>query len=102
MIDNIERFTKKVFGKDIFADEHGSTDMIYMMIIVAVGYAIYTILGPALVAPGITTIQNTAAIANYSTWTTQQQSMWSSSGVFTMLGWMLIPVALVLGMFKSL
>lgn len=76
-----------------------SADLVKGMITIAVGYAVYAVLGPALVAPGVSEIADTASIVNYTEWTDQQQTMYSSTGTFVMLGWMLVPVALIMALF---
>ena len=74
--------------------------LIGMVIVVAIGLAIYGQVGPAAVAPGITATQNTTAIAGYSTWDTQTQNTYKSSGSNLALAWWLVPFLFILGILK--
>ncbi len=71
-----------------------------IIILAAVAIVIYSILGPGLVAPGITQMSNTTAIAGYSTWATGTQSMWTATPTLTGLTWLFIPIVLLLAMVK--
>ena len=94
-INKIKRMAKKIAmleGKD---QDAGSTEVIAAVIMVAVGIAVYMILGPALVFPGVTSSQtylaNSTQVGN---WSQQQVSMGQSTNIFALLAWVLVPVAL--------
>lgn len=74
--------------------------IIGVIILAAVAIVIYSILGPGLVAPGITQMSNTSAIAGYSTWSSGTTSMWTATPTLTGLTWLFIPIVLLMAMLK--
>lgn len=76
------------------------TGIVAVIIMVALAIVIYSILGPGLVAPGLTSMSNTSAITGYSTWSTGTQNMWTSTPTLTGLAWLFIPIILIMAALK--
>ncbi len=89
-------------GKDteITRGSNRMTELIIMVITVAIGLAIYGQIGPSAVAPGITSSQDTANITGYSTWDTSTQTTYKASGANMALAWFIIPFLFVMGVLK--
>ncbi len=101
MSKQIIKFAKALIKSELVQNEEAELPaLIGVLILAAIIIVLYSILGPALVAPGITAMSNTSAITGYSTWQTGTQNMWTATPTLTGLTWLFVPVVLLMAMVK--
>ena len=66
-------------------------------IVAIVALVIIVTLGVAILPGAVTSLSNTSAITGYSTWSAGTQSVWIALAVFVVLVFLLILVAVLLG-----
>lgn len=73
-----------------------------MVILAVIAIAIIGQVGPAAVAPAITSSSDTNNITGYSTWSSQAQGSYKATGANLSLVWFIIPFILLMALVKGI